>query len=363
MKKVIFISALAIAAAVSCNKSEIVDTKFNEQISFETYTGRDAMTKAAVTDKENLTQVFVYGYYTGTEKWGTGTEANLWSPMTLSCDNGACTVSEADKRYWTNDTDQYTFLAYAPAVVENVLTVIAENGKNPTITYNVPTTLADQKDLLYAVPQINRTKDNGTVALQMKHALARLTVKAKVSAAEPFEYHIKEVSITGAFNTTGTLVLANQTEDACTWATATPAATAPKYEFLPYNAYLAKDNQSKALPTEDYDYAGANNYLMMIPTTFSDAKETVGEGEEAKEVYTNAATLTVKYTTYYRAGDLESAEYTKTFPVTTAFEAGKAYSINLEFIQATNNEINFTVDVTGWDETHDKNTTTITPAN
>ena len=350
MKKVIFISALAIAAAVSCTKSDIVDTKFNEQISFETYTGRDAMTKASVTDKENLTQVFVYGYYTGTEGWGTGTEANLWSPMTLSCNNGACTVSDADKRYWTNDTDQYTFLAYAPAVVENVLTVDAENGKNPTITYNVPTTLAAQKDLLYAVPQKNRTKGtDGTVALQMKHALARLTVKAKVSAPEPFEYHIKEVSITGAFNTTGTLVLANQTEDACTWATATPAATAPKYEFLPYNAYAPEGNASKALPTSYFDYSGTTqtvagtNYLMMIPTDFS--KKT-GEGDSA--VYTETATLTVKYTTYYRAGKLESAEYTKTFKVNTNFEAGKAYSINLDFIQATNNEIKFTVDVTDW---------------
>ena len=37
MKKVIFISALAIAAAASCTKSDIVDTKFNEAISFESY--------------------------------------------------------------------------------------------------------------------------------------------------------------------------------------------------------------------------------------------------------------------------------------------------------------------------------------
>jgi hypothetical protein len=363
MKKVIFISALAIAAAVSCTKSDIVDTKFNEAISFETYTGRDAMTKATVTDISNLGSVYVYGYYTGTKGWDANTEANLWAPMTLGVTNaGVGQVAPEDVRYWTNETDQYTFLAYAPAVEENVLTVAAVDGKNPTITYNVPVALASQKDLLYAVPQKDRTKGtDGTVALQMKHALARLTVKAKVSAPTPFEYHVKEVSINGAFNTTGTLVLADQTATACTWKTATPAATAPKYEFLPYNAYAPEGNASKALPTSYFDYSGTTetvagtNYLMMIPTDFS--KKT-GEGDSA--VYTETATLTVKYTTYYRAGKLESAEYTKTFKVNTNFEAGKAYSINLDFIQATNNEIKFTVDVTDWGT---ENTTTIDKAN
>jgi hypothetical protein len=67
MKKVIFISALAIAAAVSCTKSDIVDTKFgNDVIGFESYVGRDAQTKASVETATTLqaTGFGVYGFYT-----------------------------------------------------------------------------------------------------------------------------------------------------------------------------------------------------------------------------------------------------------------------------------------------------------
>lgn len=345
MKKVIFLAIAAAAALTACSKSEVIDSKYgNDMIGFETYLGRDAQTKASVTNTGNLTQVFVYGYYTGGDPWSAETKANLWSPMTLACNNGTCTVAEADVRYWTNASDKYTFLAYAPAAIENVLTVSAEEGKNPTLTYNVPTVLTEQKDILYAVPQIDRTKgDDGTVALQMKHALARLTVKAKVTAAAPFEYHVKDVTLTGNFTKSASLVLANQTENACTW-------TSPAEENLNYNFYnttaLAKDDQANALPVEGIDYAGSEKYLMMIPKDFTSATDTK---------------LLVKYTTYYRAGDLESAVYEKEFPVTTNFEAGKAYAISLEFVQATDNDIKFSVKVTDWvDVTPEQ---TITPAN
>ena len=346
MKKVIFISAIALAAAVSCTKSEVVDTKFNEQIGFETYLGRDAQTKATPVATADLTQVFVYGYYTGTTPWAADTKANLWSPMTLACNNGTCTVGQNDVRYWANDSDLYTFLAYAPATITDVLTVAAEDGKNPTLTYNVPSVLTEQKDVLYAVPQKNRTKgDNGTVALEMKHALSRLTVKAKVNAEAPFAYNVKSVAISGNFNTTGTLVLAEQA-DAAVW-TATPAAAT--YTFYT-NAAKATEEGATPLTVEGVDYAGTNNYLMMIPTDFSVKNE--------EDKYTNTATLTVIYSTY--AGGIESRDYTKTFPVNTNFEAGKAYAIALEFVQAENNEIKFSVSVDDWGT---ENTTTITPAN
>lgn len=346
MKKVIFISAIALAAAVSCTKSEVVDTKFNEQIGFETYLGRDAQTKATPVATADLTQVFVYGYYTGTTPWAADTKANLWSPMTLACNNGSCTVAEGDVRYWANDSDLYTFLAYAPATITDVLTVAAEDGKNPTLTYTVPSALANQKDVLYAVPQVDRTKGNGTVALQMKHALARLTVKAKVNAATPFDYHVKSVVLGGNFNTTGSLVLASQ-ETETTWSSLT--ATAADYTFYT-NAAKATEEGATPLTVEGVDYAGTNNYLMMIPTDFSVKNE--------EDKYTNTATLTVVYSTY--AGGIESRDYTKTFPVNTNFEAGKAYAIALEFVQAENNEIKFSVSVDDWGT---ENTTTITPAN
>ena len=103
-------------------------------------------------------------------------------------------------------------------------------------------------------------------------------------------------------------------------------------------------------PAKNFAVRGekADNYLMMIPVKFTEKK----------------AYLTVRYSTYYRStetnGSLESDVYTKTFEVDTDFKAGKAYSIDLVFVQAENNEIKFTVSEDAWDP---EETDTIDPAN
>lgn len=339
MKKVIFISALAIAAAVSCTKSDIVDTKFDEQISFESYVGRDAMTKASVETVKTIGKVGVYGYYEGAQKTynAATSEANLWNPLTLVVsDQGVAQQPTGnDVRYWTNDSDFYTFLAYAP--MDEV--TVSGNGINPTIEYTVSSELDEQVDVLCAQPQIGRKKDDGNVALVFEHKLARLTVKARATAGN-FNYHIKRINLSGTFNTSGKLPLANPTE----WKDVTPVQNTV-YSF-PTVGTDALPKPATAEATVDYkDYAGTENYLMMIPVDFS--KE---EGEGENKTYPDAATLTVVYTTSYMAGEqqMESIEYTKTFPVTTNFVMGKAYAIALDFIQATNNDIKFSVSVENW---------------
>ena len=372
MKKVIFISALAIAAAVSCTKSDIVDTKFNEQIGFEAYLGRDAQTKATVAT--TFEKAGIYGFYTGLDKWKIGTEttgvenpkANLWTNADTDFLNSDGTVSPV--KYWTNDSDWYSFLAYAPKTNANV-TPSDESGANPKVTYKVDTDLSKQVDLISArVINTQRPKTaEGAytkVPMTFEHALARLTVKAHVTAATPFEYHIKEVSINGGFIAEDVLTLATGKWDSNGVSTAT-ASEDGKYPTT-YTLYTrtvdAENSADFKLPVvaenvtaQDYAYYAKNqegvyvngdatNYIMMIPVNFTEKK----------------ATLTVKYTTYHRDGDLESAVYTKTFDVTNNFEAGKAYAIDLKFIQAENPEITFTVKVDEWKVQAD---TTIDPAN
>ena len=351
MKKVIFISALAIAAAVSCTKSDIVDTKFDEAISFESYIGRDAMTKASVITTGNVGQVYVYGYYTGAANWDGSMTANLWSPLALGVtDAGVGQIADKDKKYWTSADDKYTFLAYAPAPVAstdetpgNGLTVAVDPTNGPTLTYNVPNTLEDQIDLLYATPQINRTKNtwgtttnlNGVVALGMNHALSRVTVKAKdAETTDLFKFDVKEITLSGNFYTSGNIVLGDGV-----WSEKDGEENKTTYVFH-RNATLNDDGTVKAYVAYDKDhptelpsdahknYADTDNYLMMIPT---DAD----------------ATLTVKYTTIYEGS--ESKLITKTFTVANEFVQGKAYAIQLDF----NNDataITFTVSVAEWAE-------------
>ena len=340
MKKVIFISALAIAAAVSCTKSDIVDTKFNEQISFQTYTGRAAQTKAAVTDNSNIATVGVglYGYYLGNaQAWGEASKANLWANDALTPKADAPTVWEVagKPKYWANDADKYAFLAYSPrtAATEGAYYVSTGTaGENPEINYTVNSDLSQQIDLLYAKAEgTAATFKTSGVALTMGHALSRLTVKAKEVADTGFDFYVKEVKISGDFYTAGVFNLYEGIWDAEEYETKEDGET--------YSFYNAQTNTTALTTTaEDYAYyaknesgvytkgTSATNYLMMIPTT-------------------EDVTLYVKYTTFYEGQ--ESTPIEKTLTVTQDFVMGKAYAIELAFSH-TQTPITFTVTVSDW---------------
>ena len=335
MKKVIFLAIAAAAALTACSKSEVVDSKFNEQISFETYLGRDAQTKGAIINTTNITGVKVYGYYTGNDPWTSETEANLWTDgLNLTFTEGQLNQpTKNDVRYWANDTDKYTFLAYAPYDNDN-LTV--SGTKNPTLTYSVDTDFTKHVDVLVANPRVEGDKNidrtKGTVNLKMEHKLARLTVKTNVTGNGPFTFHIKNISLAGKFNTSGTLALA----DPKTWTAKSADAT---YVFASSTEKASTEN---ALPAT-YDYATEDKgYMMMIPV----------------DATTHNAVLTVAYTTFDATANMESRVYTQTYNVTNDFVMGKAYAIQLDFVNDAT-VINFNVIVDDWGS---ENEVEITPA-
>ena len=345
MKKVIFLSAIALAAAVSCSKSEVVDTKFeSEAIGFDTYLGRGAQTKATETTAANLEKFGVYGFYTGAQTYEAAalTTANLMDNQKVYKDGGVWKYEPA--RYWNHEDDYYTFFAYAPYSEGN-------NGGSPVIKYTVKGDLANQEDVIYAVNAKNVTKtsctNNSTTAVpfQFKHALARLSVKAK---AEMYDkngalatdqttvydnlFTITNISITGDFCTEGTMDLStpytkdangNITGGGPVWAS-TPS-TDVKYDLT--------GTVEQQLNGSLYDFsAKTKGYLMMMPTEFSEAEPAV---------------LSVTY--YVTYAGKKSNPITKTVNIPTNFEQGKAYTINLELKRNSNNAITFTVEsIEGW---------------
>ena len=350
MKKVIFISALAIAAAVSCTKSDIVDTKFNEQISFETYTGRDAMTKATPYGKDALpADMGLYGFYTGASAWSETTAPNLWINAQVTKESG---WAPTDKKYWTNEEDKYSFLAYAPfATGATGNGLVAEVGADPKVTYTVPTAIAPQVDLLYANTRADANGANGhidmvkptdnVVNLNFAHALSRITVKAS-EAESVYAYTVYGLELSGSFIKTKTFDI----EDGA-WIENETYTTTPENAPYVIKEYK-KDADNKPIdgvvvpdttPVEGqtaktpHDFAGSDNYLMVIPVNFAAQGAT-------------AATLKVTYTTTFSG--FESKPMTKTVSVPTNFEQGKAYSLNLVFAPNTTNEIKFNVTVDDW---------------
>ena len=346
MKKSIFLSVLALAAVVSCQKSEIVDSKYgNEAIGFETYTGRDAQTKATVAS--TFTTAGIYGFYTGVNMWnGTGTntvanpKANLWSDKENETLTAGGVVSPT--KYWTNDSDYYSFLAYAPKAVASytyLTSALDEAGSNPTLTYTVPTTLADQTDLLYAFA-IDQQKPKttagatSTVALTFKHALSRIAVQA-CEKHEDYVYTIKGLTLTGNFVQTNTFDLKTGEWEAVTEQTAKETGS---YTFVLPSGKVAVNG---ATPVS----CVGENYLMVIPADVENA------------------TLTVAYTTTYGEGTeaIESNLITKTVKVTNDFEQGKAYALNLEFGPNAADAIGFSVTVDTWGTENSVNVTPVNP--
>lgn len=372
MKKVIFLAIAAAAALTACSKSEVIDSKYgNDMIGFENYLGRDAQTKASVADinvlkTSDYAGIGLFGYYTGKDSWkydetvteGINPTANLWANQLLKWGVPTNTVlgteatwTYSDIRYWTNTVDKYSFLAYAPyATNDNGIAVGTDTDANDlTITYACPIAQGGNVDLLYSNNNKNITKGSGTVGLNFQHALARVTVKARASG-DAFGYDIKEISLTGGFIKENTLKLATGT-----WASNDPIAE--KSTYIIYNDHAPSKSVTDGnvtwdvLGTDYYDYSGTtvttvegtttttygDNFLMMIPTNFT----------------TTHATLKIVYTTIY--AEQESAEITKEIDITNDFAQGMAYSLNIDFSPVLD-PIKFSVTVTDWNNATDTNT-------
>lgn len=345
MKKVIFLAIAAAAALTACSKSEVIDSKYgNDMIGFENYLGRDAQTKAPIAS--SIETAGIYGFYTAGEKWDPSSTANLWANNTLSAD-GKVDV----EKYWTNDEDYYTFLAYAPKDQTN-LTIVDNQTSDPKVNYTVDNTITNQIDVLYAgAKDVQKKNITDKVDMTFKHALSRLTVNAKTADEQAFDFIVKKITLNGGFIESDVLTLnegvwakggtpvAPTTPG--TEATDDTPATLPVYATT-YTFYDDENNEA-ILTTSNTEYAKrkvvdgetttevADNYLMMIPVNFTN----------------QAAYLTVEYTTVYEK--TESTINTATFPVNTNFEKGKAYAINLTFTKDVE-KIEFNVTVAPWDE-------------
>ena len=339
MKKSIFLSVLALAAVVSCQKSEIVDTKYgNDAIGFETYTGRDAQTKATLLygATKHLEAIGVYGFYLGTaDGWTKSSVANLWVNESFAPNTDGIWAT-TNKKYWTNGTDKYTFFAYAPYATAGTLALGSGTGAgslvapvvtetltqivDPKLTYTVPTVLANQIDLIYS-NNLNPTwKDQNNTKLEFQHALSRISVWAKDNH-DDFSYTITAISLKGNFIGSNNLNLATGNWDSASTSEIT-------YPFV-VNAGSVATEAAASVTTDDY--------LMIIPVLVTDA------------------VLSVTYNTTYEG--IPSASITKEVKLSQNFAKGKAYAIKLEFAPNENDEIKFNVSVTEWvDDTVDETT-------
>lgn len=188
MKKVLFFAAAAIMM-VGCSKDQVVsEMPQDNAINFGMYFGRDAQSRAAIMDLDDLkAQSFgVFAYYTdGTEYDGT-TSPNFMFDQLVEWNGTPAAWNYTPLKYWPNDADdRLSFYAYAPHISDSKgnITFPAFTKTStgaPSLTYTLNENLANHVDLLWATPVKNETNQKITenVKFNFKHALSRIGFKA-----------------------------------------------------------------------------------------------------------------------------------------------------------------------------------------
>ncbi len=302
MKK-IFISIIAVAALVACNKEAAVETPQGDAIAFgDAFV--DNATKAIYESASDLDAFKVWGNVKGTNA----------TPLALYGENGAnvtyTTNWDCDVvRYWTPSAS-YNFTAIANGVGQNCV-----NGIPTTISYTQNAN--DPADLVYGTATATTSDvclptgdiDDGRVAFTLRHLLARVKVQFTNQIAPDYTYDITNVKINTA--KTGVYTIANATDGDP--ATIAWAPSAEKVD-LPYTSITGL----AGTPTS----AGAQLIIPGAPVV-----------------------LSFDYVLNLNSTAIYSTTVTKT--VATELAEGNSYNLNV--VLKAGNEIDFTITaLTNW---------------
>lgn len=163
MKKKLLFAALAASVMVSCSNDDIVDVNHGEGIAFRASLDR-ALTRANATTLENMTEFNVTAI---------GNNANYFTDMTVTKIGGEW--KPAHTYYWPGY--ELSFFAYTPKISG----VSISNDSKAIKDFSPAQKAAEQKDLLVSFNKGDKTNENNGIAMNFKHALSQIEVKAKCS--------------------------------------------------------------------------------------------------------------------------------------------------------------------------------------
>lgn len=293
----------------------------------------------------------VFGYYNNSSATDQSFNANLFNNQEVIGETSTETGQKVTKwtytpvRYWPTD-GHVDFLAYAPYDTKTALKKTTDASgaasKNTScIDFEVASTIADQKDLLWANAE-NKTKDNLTenkVKFQFGHALSRLGYTVKLNKTVPADeatITLKRIALAGsanedakAFYTKATIDLSKTTGLWSDYATGRQ-----NFEWLS-KSHIVTTGTTAIHPNEDR--AENEDYLFVIPQKFKTGSD---------HLY-----VIVEYTIEYKSGTAKpTVSYKVSQQLPYDFEQGKAYKINLTIGL---NPIEFNADVTAWGNASD----------
>lgn len=167
MKKNFFLAAVVLAAMSSCSKDEVVEVNNGNAIAFRASLDR-TISRGSETDLNNL-QAF--------KVTAIGNDKNYFTNLVVNSSDGGHTWQTASTYYWPSFG--LSFFAYAPQDIGSGAVSIDNSAKKIT-GFSPSQTVSEQKDLVIAYNKGDRLKNEKPgVALNFKHALSQIEVKAK----------------------------------------------------------------------------------------------------------------------------------------------------------------------------------------
>ena len=329
MKKILFSAAMALVL-VSCSRDEVIEiNRDSDEIRFGVVT--DAATRAAdVYCNNNLPGAFtVYANHDGQtyiEGDSIEKEGNAW-------------VNKTGVRYWPEGN--VSFYAHV-----NGTGFTWASGEVPTIKdYTVPTAVAEQKDLLYAVKSQGRS-DN-PVTLNFRHALSQIVFQArntnanlyveikgvticKLGNVNTFTYNSADTdkNIVNHTGTTGTTI--DYDESWGTWAPLNGGDTDYPVEFKAVP--VPGNNDVRYLTKTDKEFS--SNAMLLLPQTTTAWVPAPDNGNPGKQ---DGTYFLVDCKIWNVAGDAHNDsdvvlwEGPAAVPVTINWEQGKKYIYTFVF--------------------------------
>ena len=372
MKKIIFIIAAISAILAGCSKSEVMTSTVNEHaIEFNPYTGKAPISKATVATTETLELEGFKVYAFLHPANGANYSGEPYMDKVVTKPEDAEKWEYDGTAYWPVN-NLLDFVAYglnAQDEFDDASKFITENSTKTAITYVVPETVADQKDLLVAVPQpdLAHGGSSKTVQLHFDHMLSRVAFSLVTMAGNNIPVTITKLQLRGQFYTQGDVDLT----------AAAPAITQDEPKAVIYDLLTPNGNftdEADAVGVQIYDnsmlykltgvvdgnyenpeYAknedatpadeataaanALNSYMMLIPTVPAD-------GSVAAPLATVDITYFLPQAGYYDVSVPLIAKDENDTPFNIGFAPGKAY--NFKFKVSTNG-ISFSVGIDNWD--------------
>lgn len=170
MKTKLLLGALAVLGLAACSKSEIVEINKSEEISLGAVTGKNITKAADGYCNNSMPNDF--------DVWAATHGKKYFEAETYTYDSGSSTYKSASARYWpTTAVDFFAAKNYGSSAT---LTETLGATKLDVSGFEVTTTVADQKDFIYAVNKdVSKPSGGAAATLNFRHALSQIEFQAK----------------------------------------------------------------------------------------------------------------------------------------------------------------------------------------